>query len=127
MCVNLERFLRKVVHISISPLSIALNLSNLFNRFLDTQFYRKIFALSSGTMDGGSALVVASSTQLLSQTYFSVTGLPGSSVPRQTDIANARASLVGTQPAPQVQIARSDTQESGRGRLSGSASYGIAW
>ncbi len=47
MCVNLERFLRKVVHISISPLSIALNLSNLFNRFLDTQFYRKIFALSS--------------------------------------------------------------------------------
>lgn len=43
MCVNLERFLRKVVHISISPLSIALNLSNLFNRFLDTQFYRKIF------------------------------------------------------------------------------------
>lgn len=46
MCVNLERFLRKVVHISISPLSIALNLSNLFNRFLDTQFYRKIFALS---------------------------------------------------------------------------------
>ncbi len=38
MCVNLERFLRKVVHISISPLSTALNL---FNRFLDTLILQK--------------------------------------------------------------------------------------